>query len=100
MRLRSQGMPGLGGGAAGDAYVTVQVQEDPMFRRKGRDVYLTIPVTLDEAVLGGKITVPTIDGRVTVTIPPGSNTGSMLRLKGKGVPGKRGGGRGDQIVEL
>ncbi len=51
-------------------------------------------------MLGGKITVPTIDGRVTVTIPPGSNTGSMLRLKGKGVPGQRGGRRGDQIVEL
>jgi DnaJ-class molecular chaperone len=71
-----------------------------MFRRKGKDVYLTIPVTLDEAVLGGKINVPTIDGRVSVTIPPGSNTGSMLRLKGKGVAGQRGGGRGDQIVEL
>lgn len=100
LRLRSQGMPGLGGGTAGDAYVTVQVQDDEMFRRKGKDVYLTIPVTLDEAVLGGKITVPTIEGRVTVTIPPGSNTGSMLRLKGKGVAGQRGGGRGDQIVEL
>lgn len=100
LRLRSQGMPGLGGGTAGDAYVTVQVQDDAMFRRKGKDVYLTIPVTLDEAVLGGKITVPTIDGRVTVTIPPGSNTGSMLRLKGKGVAGQRGGARGDQIVEL
>ena len=100
LRLRSQGMPGLGGGPAGDAYVTVQVQEDTLFKRQGRDIHVTIPVTLDEAVLGGKITVPTIDGKVSVTVPPGSNTGSRLRLKGKGVPGKRGGGRGDQIVYL
>ena len=100
LRLRSQGMPGLGGGPAGDAYVTVQVQEDTRFKRQGRDILVTVPVTLDEAVLGGKITVPTIDGKVSVTVPPGSNTGSRLRLKGKGVPGKRGGGRGDQIVYL
>jgi DnaJ-class molecular chaperone len=98
LRLRGQGMPGLGGGA-GDAYVTVQVQQDPMFDREGSDIHVTVPVTLDEAVLGGKIRVPTIDGPVTVTVPPGSNTGSRLRLKGKGVA-KQGGSRGDQIVYL
>ncbi|MEM9684041.1 MAG: J domain-containing protein, partial [Pseudomonadota bacterium] len=100
LRLRGQGMPGLGGGA-GDAYVTVQVQEDPIFDRDGRDIHVTVPVTLDEAVLGGKIRVPTIDGPVAVSVPPGSNTGSRLRLKGKGVAtGSGGANRGDQIVHL
>jgi len=98
LRLRGQGMPGLGGGA-GDAYVMVQVQDDPVFDREGNDLHVTVPVTLDEAVLGGKIRVPTIDGAVSVSVPPGSNTGSRLRLKGKGVAGQ-GGSRGDQIVHL
>jgi DnaJ-class molecular chaperone len=99
LRLRGQGMPGLGGGA-GDAYVTVQVQQDPIFERQGDDIHVTVPVTLDEAILGGKIRVPTIDGAVSVSVPPGSNTGSRLRLKGKGVAKPHGGGRGDQIVYL
>jgi len=99
LRLRGQGMPGLGGGA-GDAYVTVQVQEDPIFDRDGNDIHVTLPVTIDEAVLGGKIRVPTIDGAVAVSVPPGSNTGSRLRLKGKGVAAGKGGTRGDQIVHL
>lgn len=98
LRLRGQGMPGLGGGA-GDAYVTVQVQEDPIFDREGNDIHVTVPVTLDEAVLGGKIRVPTIDGAVSVTVPPGSNSGSRLRLKGKGI-GTGSGNAGDQIVHL
>jgi DnaJ-class molecular chaperone len=92
-------MPGLGGGA-GDAYVPVQVQQDPMFEREGSDIHVTVPVTLDEAVLGGKIRVPTVDGPVSVTVPPGSNSGSRLRLKGKGVARSQGGSRGDQIVHL
>ncbi len=99
LRLRGQGMPGLGGGA-GDAYVMVQVQEDPIFDRDGADIHVTVPVTIDEAVLGGKIRVPTIDGPVSVSVPPGSNTGSRLRLKGKGVGAGKGGTRGDQIVYL
>ena len=99
LRLKGQGMPGLGGGA-GDAYVTVQVQQDPMFERDGSDIHVTVPVTLDEAILGGKIRVPTIDGPVSVSVPPGSNTGSRLRLKGKGVSKQPGAARGDQIVYL
>lgn len=98
LRLRGQGMPGLGGGA-GDAFVTVQVQDDPIFGREGNDIHVTVPVTIDEAVLGGKIRVPTIDGPVSVSVPPGSNTGSRLRLKGKGIA-TSGGNRGDQIVYL
>lgn len=99
LRLRGQGMPGLGGGA-GDAYVTVHVQQDPIFDRQGHDIHVTVPVTIDEAILGGKIRVPTIDGPVAVSVPPGSNTGSRLRLKGKGVAKPQGAGRGDQIVYL
>jgi DnaJ-class molecular chaperone len=100
LRLKGQGMPGLSGAAAGDAFILVQVDDDPRFRREGQDVHVTVPVTLDEAILGGKIQVPTIDGTVSVTVPAGSNTGSRLRLKGKGVSGKRGGVQGDQIVHL
>lgn len=101
LRLRGQGMAGLGGAPAGDALITIQVPPHGFFRREGRDIHLTLPVTIDEAVLGSKIGVPTIDGRVTVTIPAGSNTGTRLRLKGKGIPGKSGGGgRGDQYVHV
>ena len=71
-----------------------------MFERHGHDIHVTVPVTIDEAILGGKIRVPTIDGPVAVSVPPGSNTGSRLRLKGKGVAKAHGGGRGDQIVYL
>jgi DnaJ-class molecular chaperone len=99
LRLRGKGLPGLGGGA-GDAYVMVHVEDDPVFDREGNDIHVTVPVTLDEAVLGGKIRVPTIDGAVAVSVPPGSNTGSRLRLKGKGVGTGKAGARGDQIVHL
>jgi DnaJ-class molecular chaperone len=100
LRLKGQGNPGRGGGTAGDALIEIHVEAHPFFTRKGDDVLLTVPVTLGEAVLGGKITVPTIDGRVALTIPSGANSGTTLRLKGKGVarPGK--GSRGDQLVTL
>lgn len=102
LRLKGQGMPGIGGGKAGDALVEIQVEPHPMFRPEGADVHLDLPVTLQEAVLGAKITVPTIDGQVSLTIPPASNTGSILRLKGKGLrsTASASGGRGDQYVTL
>jgi DnaJ-class molecular chaperone len=100
LRLRGQGMAGLGGAQAGDALVTIQVPPHAFFRREGRDIHVTLPVTLDEAVLGSKIAVPTIDGRVTVTVPAGSNTGTRLRLKAKGIPAGSGGGRGNQYVHI
>jgi DnaJ-class molecular chaperone len=100
LRLKGQGTPGLGGGPPGDAYIEIHVQDHPLFKRKGADIHLGLPVTLTEAVRGAKITVPTIDGPVTMTVPKGSNTGSMLRLRGKGVPEKKGGPRGDQYVRL
>ena len=100
LRLKGKGMPGLGGGEAGDAYVEVEVEPHPTFRRRERDIIVELPVALNEAVLGAKVTVPTVQGSVTMTIPAGSNTGDTLRLKGKGVPaaGKR--KAGDQLVTL
>ena len=71
----------------------------PAFTRKGQDIYTELPITLAEAVLGGKVEVQTVDGPVSLTVPKGSNTGSKLRVRGKGVPG-RGGARGDHYVEL
>ncbi len=100
LRLKGQGGPGVGGGPAGDALIEVHVRPHPFFTRKGQDIHVEVPVTLQEAVLGGSIRVPTIDGMVAVKVPKGSNTGATLRLKGKGVPQPRGGGRGDQYVRL
>ena len=99
LRLKGQGTGGLGGGPAGDAYIQLHVKPHRFFRREGRDIHLDLPVTLGEAVRGGRITVPTIDGTVAMTVPKGSNTGTTLRLKEKGVPGKNG-ARGDQYVRL
>ncbi len=95
LRLKGQGHPGA---PAGDAFVDIAVEPHPYFTRRDRDVLVEVPVSVQEAVLGGKITVPTIDGKVAVTVPPGSNTGTVLRLKGKGIPTPA--ARGDQLVTL
>lgn len=100
IRLRGQGMAGMGGGPAGDALIQVEVRPHRFFRRKDNDIELDLPVTLGEAVLGGKVRVPTIDGPVTMTIPRNSSTGKVLRLKGRGVPDPRTKERGDQYVHL
>ena len=106
LRLKGQGMSGIGGGGDGDAYVEIRVEPDPVFRREKNDIHIEVPVTLGEAILGGKIEAPTIDGIVNVTVPKGSNTGTQLRLRGKGLKGaKKGSGgnaprRGDQFVHL
>lgn len=101
LRLKGQGMGGFGGGGAGDALVEVMVDPHPLFRRIGKDVHVDVPVTLPEAVLGAKIEAPTVDGTVTVTVPAGSNTGSRLRLRGRGLPiGAEKDKRGDQIVHV
>ena len=100
LRLKGKGSAGFGGAAAGDAFVTIQVKKHKHFRLENKDIHLNVPVTLDEAVLGAKIKVPTVDGAVSLNIPAGANTGRRLRLKGKGMPGKDGGARGDQIIHL
>lgn len=97
MRLKGKGEPGPGG--PGDAIVTIEVRPHAFFRREGDDVRLDLPITLDEAVNGAKIKVPTVDGAVMLTVAPGSSSGKSLRLKGKGFSNKAG-GRGDQIVTL
>jgi DnaJ-class molecular chaperone len=100
LRLKGQGMPGTGGGPAGDAYVEIHVEPHAFFTRKDSNVHLEVPVTLSEAVLGASLTVPTVDGKVSIKVPPGSNTGTTLRLKGRGIVDRKSGQRGDQYVTL
>jgi DnaJ-class molecular chaperone len=100
LRLKGQGMPGFEDGPAGDAYVELNIQPHPYFERKDHNIHMDLPVSLPEAVLGGRIEVPTIDGPVTMTVPKGSNTGTTLRLRGRGVVDQRSGQRGDQYVRL
>ncbi len=94
LRLKGQGLPGTGTSPAGDALIEVSVSPHPYFRRHGNDVILELPVTLQEAVLGASIEVPTVKGKVRLTIPPNSNNGRRLRLAGRGIAG------GNQVVEL
>jgi DnaJ-class molecular chaperone len=100
LRLKGQGLPGQGGAPNGDAYVEIAVKPHAYFEREGNDILLECPISLGEAVLGGQITVPTIDGNVSLKVPKGSNTGTQLRLKGKGVADPKSGARGDQYVRF
>jgi len=99
LRLRGKGRPGIGGGPPGDALIEIEVRPHHIFTRKGDDIHVELPISLKEAVLGGKVSVPTPSGAVTMTVPKWSNTGTVLRLKGQGAP-KPGGGRGDEYVAL
>lgn len=99
LRLAGRGEAGIGGGEPGDALVEIAVRPHPFFRRDGLNINLDLPISLTEAVLGGKVVAPTPSGPVAITIPKGSNTGKILRLKGKGVPGS-GGKRGDEYLTL
>ncbi len=100
LRLKAQGEPGMNGGPAGDALIEIRIIPHPFFRRDGSDIRLEVPVTLAEAVLGGKITVPTPSGNVSVTVPRHSDTGAQLRLRGKGVSAHAGKPAGDAYVTL
>ena len=95
LRLKAQGGGGVNGGPPGDALVELKVREHPFFRREGDNIHMDMPISLAEAVDGARIQTPTPTGPVTLTVPPGANTGMVLRLKGKGV-----GGTGDQFVKL
>lgn len=99
IRLKGKGGPGVNGGPAGDALIQLQVTPHPHFSREGDDILLELPITLDEAVLGAKVEVPTVTGSVNMTIPAGASSGQTLRLKGKGVA-PRGKPAGDQLVKL
>jgi DnaJ-class molecular chaperone len=99
LRLRGKGRPGVGGGQPGDALIEIEVRPHRIFTRKGDDIHVDLPISLSEAVLGGKVKAPTPSGAVTMTVPKWSNTGTVLRLKGKGVP-RVDGTRGDEFVTL
>ncbi len=94
LRLKGQGNPGFGGGQAGDAMVEISVAPHPLFKRQGDDIEIELPVSLREAVVGTTLEVPTITGKVRLTIPPGSGTGTRLRLRGRGIR------EGHQYVQL
>lgn len=97
MRLSGKGEPGPGG--PGDALVTIVIEPHPWFRRDGDNVRLDVPISLDEALFGGRIKVPTLEGAVMMTVAPGTSSGKTLRLKGKGMS-RKDGTRGDQLVRL
>ncbi|MCO6479499.1 MAG: DnaJ domain-containing protein [Phaeodactylibacter sp.] len=101
IRIKGQGGPGRNGGEKGDLYITFRIPEDPDFQRIGSDLYTAVDMSLYTAILGGKTEVPTLDGKVAVTIPPGSENGKKIRLKGKGMPVyKKKGKYGDLYVAL
>ena len=99
-RVKLRGLGGIGaqGGRTGDLYIELTVSPHPMFKRDGNHIYVEVPVTIVEAILGGKINVPTLDGSVTMTLPPGTDSGKKFRLKGKGIPNKKTGINGDEFA--
>jgi DnaJ-class molecular chaperone len=99
LRLRGKGGPGIGGGPAGNALIEIAVRAHPIFSRKDDDIHVELPISLAEAILGGKVQVPTPTGPVTATVPKWSSSGRVLRLKGKGVA-RRDGARGDEYATL
>lgn len=98
LRLRGKGELGFGAGPPGDAYITLDVTPNPEFERDGDDIIVILPISIDEAILGGKVPVNTVTGPVNVTVPPGANSGQVLRLKGRGVKGRS--RKGDQRITL
>lgn len=100
LRLKGQGLPGATGGAAGDAFLEIEVAPHPTFERRGTDIHSDLPVSLPEAVLGAKVTAPTVSGPVSLSIPAGASSGKVLRLKGRGVPDSATGRPGDHYVTV
>ena len=100
IRVPGAGDDGMRGGPAGDLYVFVRVKEHEIFDRDGDDILCEIPIQFSKATLGGKLEVPTVDGKANLTVQPGTQSGSVFRLRGKGVQNVRGYGRGDQLVKL
>jgi molecular chaperone DnaJ len=98
LRLTGEGEAGPRGGPPGDLYVVLSVRPHKLFRRDGDDIYLELPITFPQAALGADVEVPTIEGKERISIPEGTQTGTIVKLRGKGVPRLSGGGRGDQLV--
>lgn len=100
LRVAARGNAGRAGGPPGDVYVTVRVEEHPLFRREGDDLHLVVPVAVHEAVLGARVDIPVLDGTARLRVPPGTQTGQRIRLRGRGVPSPRDGRRGDLVAEI
>jgi len=100
LRLAGKGGPGAGGGPPGDLYVRLQIRPHAFFKRDGSNLEIELPVSVREATNGAEIEVPTLDGKVTLKIPAGTDSGARLRLRGKGVPGKQGAAAGDLFVRV
>ena len=100
LRVPGRGEAGAPGGRPGDLYVVVHVAPHPTFERDGQDLLMTLPITYPQAVLGAEVEIPTLDATARLRIPPGTQSHSILRLRGKGLPALRGGGRGDQLVRV
>jgi len=100
LRVPGKGAPGAGGGPPGDLRVTLRVRPHRIFRREGRNLVFDLPISVREAIQGARVEVPTLEGRVTLTIPPGTDGGTRLRLSGKGVPDPRGGRPGDLLARI
>jgi len=98
--VRGQGEPGINGGPDGDLYIVINVRPHSIYKRRGDDLYLDLPITFDVAALGGKVQVPGFGETYSYTITPGTQTGSSFRLRGKGVPNVRTGRKGDLYVKV
>lgn len=100
LRVPGKGAPGIGGGPPGDLWVRLRIRPHRVFRREGRNLVLDLPISVREAIQGTRIEVPTLAGRVTLTVPPSTDSGTRLRLRGKGVPDPRGGAPGDLLARV
>ena len=100
IKLSGQGEVGEKGGPRGDLYIVVNVQKHEIFTREGYDVYIEMPIRFTQAALGDKLEVPTLDGKVSYNLPEGTQTGTVFRLREKGIPKLRSNSRGDQYVKV